>query len=108
MVAPGVLIAFCITSRNHIKPEFPSRILHMTVSLSVRYTRGILTGSWNNRLTLRFFQTWKNLFENANAFSHFLHPNQIAIIDVTVVADCNIEIEFRINAIRIGTSYVKG
>src|SRR5690606_41932568 len=61
------------------------------------------------RRSLHSFPTRRSSdLENANAFAHLVDTHEIAVINIAVVANSDVEIEFWIDAIRIGAAHIVG
>src|SRR5690606_13219244 len=102
VIAPRVLRTLLVARRNDIEAQLAFRVLDTLVGLAHRHARHVRLVTGENRLAFGAFQSWQNLLENANAFAHLVDTHEIAVINIAVVANSDVEIEFWIDAIRIG------
>src|SRR5262249_15503601 len=94
--------------RYAVEAEFTLRVLDVSVAFARWNLDRIAGRPSENRLALRLFETREQLLENTQALAHFVHADQVTVIDIAVVADSYIEFQFRIDTVWLCLANIVG
>src|SRR5205085_3586544 len=87
--------------RHTVEAKFALRVFDVAVALARRNLDRIAGLAAEDRLALRLIQARQQLLENVQALAHLVHADQVAVIDVAVVAHSYVKFQFRVDAVRL-------
>src|SRR5260221_2040336 len=96
------------TRRYAVEAEFALRIFDVTVAFACGNLDRVAGWAAKDRLAARLFQAGEQLLEDTQALAHLVHADQVAVIDIAVIADGYVEFQFGGDAVRLRAADVIG
>ena len=101
MIAPG--IGFAV--RYDVEAKLTFGTFNPPIGFSGRHTHLILELALLDRSC---WDCFNGLLNDANALADLVQPDQVAIVDVTVVTHSNIKVETIVNTVRVSPAEIIG
>src|SRR5262249_18465923 len=82
--------------------------LHRAFRLRARGRNDLVVPDRNRPRAFRRSQLFQALLHDADRLAHLLHAHEIAVVAVAVLADGNVEIEFRVTFVGLRLAQIPG